>query len=175
MDTEKYPPMPQNAGEPAMDDPTVRAAVRAHHETTDVNIKGLFIFAGSLLLFLGVVFVGLVVLFKGNQFVDHWLDARRARTEPGGESRVHTQADYRGPLLQVKPEEDLAWMRTHNAADLAGYGWVDRQKGVVRVPIDRAMDMIAARGLPPVSPGLTIEAIQRQRADPQVYGQVLKP
>ena len=45
----------------------------------------------------------------------------------------------------------------------------------MRVPIDRAMDLVAERGLPPVSPGLTVEQIQAQRADPQVYGQNLRP
>ena len=173
MDT-KHKAVPQNAREPA-DNPELQRAVRLGHEPKDVNIKGLFIFAGALLATLAAIFIGLIVLFEGYQYVDHWLNARRARTEPGAESRVHIRPDYAGPLLQVKPEEDLRWMTTHNAQDLDGYGWVDRAKGVVRVPVDRAMDLIAQRGLPPVSPGLTLEAIQRQRADPQVWGQALRP
>ena len=28
------------------------------------------------------------------------------------------------------------------------YGWVDQQAGVVRIPIDRAMELLAQRGLP---------------------------
>ena len=174
MDT-KYQAVPQNAGEPSADNPALQKAVRLGHEPKDVNVKWLFIFAGSLLAFLVAMFLGLAVLFEGYQFVDHWLDARRARTEPGAESRVHIRPDYAGPLLQVKPEEDLRWMKTHNAQALDGYAWVDRSKGVVRLPVDRAMDLIVERGLPPVSPGLTIEAIQRQRADPQVWGQALRP
>ena len=31
---------------------------------------------------------------------------------------------------------------------LNSYGWVDQQAGVVRIPIDRAMDLLAQRGLP---------------------------
>ncbi len=174
MDT-KYKATPQNAGERPTDDPEFDQAMAAGHETTDVHVRGLFIFAGSLLAFLVAVLIGLIVLFKGYQYVDHWLDARRAHTEKGSTSLVRLDPDYRGPLLQVKPEEDLRWMRSHNEADLNGYGWADRQKGIARMPVDRAMEIIAARGLPPVSPGLTLEAIQRQRADPQVYGQVLKP
>jgi hypothetical protein len=31
---------------------------------------------------------------------------------------------------------------------LEGYGWVDRQAGVVRLPIERAMELVLERGLP---------------------------
>jgi hypothetical protein len=31
---------------------------------------------------------------------------------------------------------------------LNSYAWVDKQNGVVRVPINRAVDMLAAKGLP---------------------------
>ena len=174
MDT-RHKAVPQNAWEPAANNPELQEAVRLGHEPKDVNVKGLFIFAGSLLAFLLAMLLGLIVLFEGYQFVDHWLDARRARTEPGAESRVHTRPEYAGPLLQVKPEEDLRWMKRQNAQDLGDYGWVDRSNGVVRVPVDRAIDLIVQRGLPPVSPGVSLEAIQRQRADPQVWGQALRP
>ena len=35
---------------------------------------------------------------------------------------------------------------------LGSYDWVDQKNGVVRIPIDRAMDLLAQRGLPVVSP-----------------------
>jgi hypothetical protein len=174
MDT-KFPPTPQNAARAPADDPAAQAAVRLGYEPTDVNVKRLFLFTGALFASLVVIFLGLVVLFKVYQHADHWLDARRARSEPGAESLVHVRPEYAGPLLQVKPEEDLRWMKAHNARDLEDYGWIDRSKGVVRIPVARAMDVIAERGLPPESPGLTLEAIQRQRADPQVWGQALRP
>jgi hypothetical protein len=31
---------------------------------------------------------------------------------------------------------------------LSSYGWLDRNAGVVRIPIDRAMKMTVERGLP---------------------------
>ena len=77
--------------------------------------------------------------------------------------------------MHVKPEEDLRGMRKRNAADLQTYAWIDRQAGIVRLPVDRAMDLLAGRGLPPVSPGKTLEALQRERAQPQVFGQSLRP
>lgn len=175
MDT-SLEPTPQNAGPvvpPQNDDE--RAALRAGHEMTDVRVKGLFVFAGVLLVVLMVVLVGLAVLFKGYGYLDRYLDKRRAQGEPGSNSLVRMQPNYEGPLLQIRPEQDLHRMQRANAGDLRGYGWVDRGKGVVRLPIDRAMELVAQRGLPPVSPGITVEQMQQQRADPQVYGQSLRP
>ena len=43
---------------------------------------------------------------------------------------------------------ELAEFRLRQAKLLSSYGWVDREAGVVRIPIDRAMDLVAERGLP---------------------------
>lgn len=56
-----------------------------------------------------------------------------------------------GPRLQVTPEADMAALRAEEGAALAGYGWVDRAAGRVRIPIERAMALVAERGLPPVA------------------------
>ena len=84
MDT-KQPGTPQNAGSPPADDPAFDKAVRLGHDTRDVSVRGLFIFAASLLVSLVVIFAGVFVLFEGYQFADRWLAPRRARPEPGAE------------------------------------------------------------------------------------------
>ena len=175
MDTNQ-PAKPQNAsGVPADEAEVTPEARQAGHETSDVSIKGLFIFGVALFSTLLVVLVAVGVFYKGFYLVDRKLDAGRAQVEPGAASIVEATPDYQGPLLQVKPEEDLRWMREHVEMDLNSYGWVDRTRGVVRLPIDRAMDLVVARGLPPVSPGKTLEELQRQKAQPQVWGQSLRP
>ena len=169
-------PTPQNAGPvKAPADDESRASLRRRHETTDVSERGLLIFAVSLLTFLFVVLVAVAVFFKATGVLDQFLAKRRAQGEPGSKSLVRVQPDYQGPRLQIYPEKDLHAMQRANNQDLGTYGWVDRVNGVVRVPIDRAMELVAERGLPPVSPGLTVEQMQAQRADPQVYGQNLRP
>lgn len=145
------------------------------YETADVSPKGVFIFAGALLVSLGLILAGLAAFFQFMVRVDHRLDARRNQAESGSASRVHLRPNYTGPLLQVNPEEDLRAMTAEDAANLNTYGWIDRPAGVVRVPIARAMDLIAERGLPPMSPGLTLAELQRQRAQPQQFGQALRP
>ena len=174
MDT-KYPPTPQDAGEPPVDDPAFQKALDAGHEMSDVNVKGLFIFAFALIFTVIVILAGLAVVFGGFGLLNKKVTAYRATQEPGSESLVKVAPDYQGPLLQVKPEEDLSAMRVHTATDLQTYAWIDRRAGVVRLPVDRAIDLLAQRGLPPISPGKTLEGLQRERAQPQVFGQSLRP
>jgi hypothetical protein len=50
------------------------------------------------------------------------------------------------PPLQSTPALDLAALRTQKRALLNEYRWVDRDKGIVRIPIERAMSLLIARG-----------------------------
>jgi hypothetical protein len=52
------------------------------------------------------------------------------------------------PRLQVTTSVDLAGLREKEDEALATYGWVDKNAGVVRLPIGRAIDLIVERGLP---------------------------
>ncbi len=50
-----------------------------------------------------------------------------------------------GVRLQTTPFADLRTLREREREELTTYGWVDEQAGVVRIPIDRAMDLYAQR------------------------------
>ena len=52
------------------------------------------------------------------------------------------------PRLQVLPHEELRDYCAEQNAAVNGYGWVNKAAGVVRIPIDRAMDLVLQRGLP---------------------------
>lgn len=60
------------------------------------------------------------------------------------------------PRLEETPIQDLRNMRAAEDKILNSYGWIDKSSGLVRIPIDRAMDLLAQRGLP-----------ARQQAGPQ--------
>lgn len=49
------------------------------------------------------------------------------------------------PKLQARPIEDLHRLREREDAELHSYAWVDRSKGLVRIPIDRAMRLVVER------------------------------
>jgi len=54
------------------------------------------------------------------------------------------RSDESGP----PPNETLARMQAEEDAQLSSYAWIDAEKGTVQIPIERAMQIIARRGLP---------------------------
>lgn len=52
------------------------------------------------------------------------------------------------PRLQTNPRGDLRELRDQETDLLTKYRWVDKNAGVVRIPIDRAMQLTLERGLP---------------------------
>ncbi len=52
------------------------------------------------------------------------------------------------PRLQEHPAVELQNLRRHEDEILNNYGWVDQKAGTVRLPIDKAMDILAQKGLP---------------------------
>jgi hypothetical protein len=52
------------------------------------------------------------------------------------------------PRLQVNERMDIASFRQREDSMLKAYGWLDRSRGAARIPIDRAIDLIAEKGLP---------------------------
>lgn len=67
---------------------------------------------------------------------------------PGGDPAVRFPA----PQLQPDPVADLNRFRAAAEERLNTYGWVDPQAHVVHIPISRAMDILAQRGLPTRQP-----------------------
>ena len=51
------------------------------------------------------------------------------------------------PRLQVDPVHDLGVYRAAEARALDTYGWIDRKRGVVRIPIAQAMQDVATHGI----------------------------
>ncbi len=62
--------------------------------------------------------------------------------------RAGTPALAGTPTPQATPDEALRQLRATEDATLTTYGWVDRQNGIVHIPIDRAMELLLQRGLP---------------------------
>jgi hypothetical protein len=52
------------------------------------------------------------------------------------------------PILEVKPKLTLKAQRSREDALLENYGWVDQGQRIARIPIERAMQLLAERGLP---------------------------
>jgi hypothetical protein len=52
------------------------------------------------------------------------------------------------PRLQTYPFRDIKELRQHDKPVVGTYEWIDQNAGTVRIPIERAMDLLAERGLP---------------------------
>jgi hypothetical protein len=52
------------------------------------------------------------------------------------------------PQLEIAPSEDLRRLNRSEAQVSGGYGWVDREHGVVRIPIARSIERLLQRGIP---------------------------
>ncbi|MCW5980691.1 MAG: hypothetical protein KIT09_21605 [Bryobacteraceae bacterium] len=108
------------------------------HEKTDVSIRGLVYFGAGVVALIGVAAVAMLLLFK---FLE-------ARPEPPASPLAHTRESPPEPRLQVNPSRDLDRLLTAETNLLDSYGWVDKDAGVVRIPVDRAIAMLAERGFP---------------------------
>jgi hypothetical protein len=52
------------------------------------------------------------------------------------------------PRLQEQPFADIEALRAEQTQLLSSYGWVDPEAGIVRIPVDHAMRLVAERGVP---------------------------
>jgi hypothetical protein len=114
-----------------------------HHEESDVNFGGILAFGAGLIVVCMAASLIVFVLFK-------YFEAHEAHSVPveyplaaGQGNRVPPE-----PRLQVNPREDLRELRAKEDELLGSYGWVDKNAGIVRIPIDDAMKLTIERGLP---------------------------
>ncbi|HVN03056.1 MAG TPA: hypothetical protein VMT86_01495 [Bryobacteraceae bacterium] len=117
------------------------------HEPGDVNAVFLTKFGIGMAFLIVVILFGLWGLFE--YFVKREAELGPPPSEGVG---VTAQKLPPEPRLQPNPPRDMRAMRAAEDQLLNQYAWVDPDKGIVRIPVARAMDLIAQRGLP-VLPG----------------------
>lgn len=111
------------------------------HESSDVRIRPVAIFVGSLSVAVIVVLAGMGGLYR-------YFAAHQPQPEIPPSPLVQTRQTAPEPRLQSTPAQDRRALRAHEDAVLGSYGWVDRRTGAVRIPIDRALELMAQRGEP---------------------------
>src|SRR5271165_5180144 len=124
------------------------------YERSDIGV------AGVLYFLLGLAVAGLLVYFVVDGLY-HFLDKRsEAEQTPVNPLVTNAPADTRhiakdypqsafpSPRLEEDERGQLNGIRLKEEQTLSTYDWIDENAGTVRIPIDRAMDLIAQRGLP---------------------------
>lgn len=122
-----------------------------NHETTDVSLTGITRLA---MLSFAVIFavLAMVYVFWG-VFARYSADTRPMEPMAGrkaGEDRLPI-----GPLVITDEPGALRQLRTKERDLLHHYGWVDKNQGVVRIPIERAIELLAKE---PQRGGLEVSA-----------------
>jgi hypothetical protein len=133
---------PERDGEPGATVGMATATTPRGHEARDVSVGGVAAVVAALLGLALVIHVALWV-----QMTALWT-ARQAEVPPPLPVAGALPEAPPEPRLQAAPRADLAAMRAAEDRLLGSYGWVDRRAGVVRIPVDRAMTLVAEEAAP---------------------------
>ena len=113
------------------------------HEESDVNVGAIMRYGAGLL---AVALVAHVFLW--------WLLGTYERQHERAQTQVYPMAAGQqdrlppSPRLQDNPQQELQDLRAKQGALLEGFGWVNKEAGIARIPIEDAMKMVVERGLP---------------------------
>jgi len=134
----------------------VSEEAHVHHEKSDAEPLALLRVGFILVLVTIAVILALLPFFS-------WLEARKMAQDPpvGPIPRYEPGRTVPEPRLQGRsnsvmehggfadsPGLDLVAFRAEQEALAASYGWVDEHAGIVRIPVERALLLVAFRGLP---------------------------
>jgi hypothetical protein len=126
-----------------MGEPSLNANGRgsAGHESSDLEPRMVALFA-----------VGLAALLVAVMAATYWIhraaQLRYAKQQAAVSPLAYTREPMPEPRLQVSGAEELRKLRAAEDAALNSYGWIDEEAGFVRIPIDRAIEILATKGLP---------------------------
>jgi hypothetical protein len=112
------------------------------HEDTDVNIRGLLIFGLGIVVITAVVLVSMWGLFRV-------FENQAAQNDPVM-SPLAVPAGQPPPEPRLLTDEplNLQTVKSGEREVLEGYGWVDQQQGIARIPIEEAKKRLLEQGLP---------------------------
>jgi hypothetical protein len=141
----------------------IKKTVPGHgdYERRDIGVGGVLYFI------VGLVFAGVVVHFVATGLFGYLnrkyeteqppvsplvknapTDTRRIPPQYGRDYEKFLKENFPSPQLETDERTQLNDIRLREEDTLSTYGWVDQKAGTVRIPIDRAIDILAQRGLP---------------------------
>ena len=116
----------------------------AGYEHTDANVGVMVKFAFWLFISAIIVHVGLGLMYA--LLIRESTESVATRRYPLAVNQGPRLPA--APTLQQFPANELYEFRTQEEAELHSYGWVDKNAGTVRIPIDEAIRLTLQRGLP---------------------------
>lgn len=125
------------------------------HEPKDINFRNLMWFAGALIALAVVIHIVLYVIMVGYTQFDFGL-----KLAPAYRDFKPDELPQDPRLESLRPPDQLGEIRPHLEVP-DEFGWVEREKGLVKIPVATAMELIARRL--PVRPAQ--EQAERRRQD----------
>ena len=119
------------------------ASAAAGHEVTDAPASPLAKVGIGIAVLMFVSFVGVLLLFRFLVHVQPLYDKEEA-AHPLSDVRVSSTE----PRLQPDPPREKGELQRIEDHLLTTYDWVDKDQGLVRIPVERAIDLLSRRGLP---------------------------
>jgi len=142
------------------------SAEHGDFERRDISVTAVMYFLAGLAV--GIVLAYFLVngLYK---FLNHHFEAEQTPVSPlvtnrpsdtrhlppeyktdaeGSDYQKYLKKNFPQPQLELNERTELNDIRLREEDTLSTYGWVDQKAGVVRIPVDRAMDLLIQRGLP---------------------------
>ncbi len=114
------------------------------YERTDADAGGTYKAGLAMLAAMVLTALALVPMFR-------LLAKRESQAQPPPAGAVKTEMSepvQSFPKLVASEPQALAEFRANEETLLTSYGWVEKDKGLARIPIEHAMRIVAAQGLP---------------------------
>jgi hypothetical protein len=150
------------------------------YEQQDLSIKGVFYFMVGLAIVVVLVYVIVGGMYKALEARDNKGQdpVNPMAVKTGVDPRTMTFPNIRQKVEQTFPQPVLEHSErvqfndfaTEQDKVLASYDWVDQKNGVVRIPIDQAMNLIVQRGLPvrPQGEAATAQPAEKSKTSPKL-------
>lgn len=97
-----------------------------------------------------VVIIVQTVLWMGLKAADNTRKSEKPTALFPGRDAIKPD-QFPEPRLEVRYDNEIEKVRVEEAALVENYAWVDKSKGVARIPVDRALEILARSGLPKVA------------------------
>lgn len=151
---------------------------RDSFEQEDLSPVGVFYFMAGLAIVGVLIYFIVVGMYR-------FLDAQdRKKQTPPNPMAIQTGVDVRGtmpfsealskinqtfpkPVLEHSEMQQFNNVLEKQDQTLDSYDWVDKDKGIVRIPIDKAMELLAQRGLPVLPQGAAAQAPSASANEPK--------
>jgi hypothetical protein len=111
------------------------------HETRDAGIGAIVLNGAGLAVM--IVIVGFIVYGTFQYLARHPAISPQSNPMSAGDLQIPPE-----PRIEDHPAIAIQQLHAQEDQVLSTYGWTDRKAGVVRIPIDRAMELQLGRGFP---------------------------